>query len=136
MANKANSTAEKLATPAKAPRTSRAVSEIDFDSPADFDFGASTRQTSWSKKIDELVAGVAAGKGKVGKFYLVGEFGNASGARTVVRGFEDHPERLTSAVGLQTRVITKDGARVSELWACVPAVETVDEDGYADIDPD
>lgn len=115
----------------KAKATSeRAVNTANYDMTIDFDSGktqaelVSERAQSrgmWPRKLQALLDGVTAGKGAKGTFYKVGEFGNASGARTVIREFERNPEKLPGTFDMEARVSVKNGVRVSELWAAVPA---------------
>lgn len=114
----------------------RAVSTANFDSGIDFDSGMSAQELTseraksrglWPNKLQALLDGVTEGKGERGKFYKLGEFSNASGARTVIRDFERHPEKLPAAFDMEARVLKRDGVRVSELWAAVPAEDEADE---------
>lgn len=106
------------------------VSKANFDTGIDFGTGMSAQDISseraknrglWPQKLQALLDGVNAGQGERGTFYKLGEFSNASGARTVIRDFERNPHKLPAAFDMEARVIKRDGVRVSELWAAVPA---------------
>lgn len=127
-----------MATKAKAKE--KAVNTANFDLGIDFSAGMSAQDITseraqnrglWPRKLQALLDGVNAGQGEVGVFYKLGEFSNASGARTVIREFERHPDKLPAAFDMEARVIpAKDGGeRTSELWAAVPAEEDAADEG-------
>jgi hypothetical protein len=122
-----------MAPKAKAENTetkaARTVNTANFELDIDFSDGKSAQDITseraqgrglWPRKLQALLDGVAAGKGEAGKFYRIGSFSNASGARTVIREFERNPGKLPAAFDMEARVFVKDGVRLSELWASVP----------------
>lgn len=119
-----------MATKAKGESQARTVNTANYDMTIDFGAGKSHAELAteraqsrgmWPRKLQALLDGVISGKGERGKFYPIGEFSNASGARTVIREFERNPEKLPGTFDMEARVVVKDGTRVSELWAAVPA---------------
>lgn len=103
----------------------------------------------WVKVLTELAEGVANGPGEYDTFYKIGEFGNASGARTTARNIEARSDELPSeyVFDLSSTVIntgeTKENSKgesvpvkTSELFAAVLSPETVAameaEDGDTD----
>lgn len=109
----------------RASTTRNAGTDIDFSEGKSADDLASeqaqTRGT-WIIKLAALRDGVEAGKGAFDTFYKIGEFGNASGARTVIRDLGKRPERIPGAFDLEPRIVRHDdGTRTSELWAAVPS---------------
>jgi hypothetical protein len=95
-------------------------------------------QSAWVKALAALHVGVVDGPGEYDTFYKIGEFGNASGAQTAIRGLSKRDDlpglfELRSVIVDQmdedgTKVQDDNGnvVRVSELWAAV--VEDEDDD--------
>lgn len=81
------------------------------------------RRSGWVDKVHELVMGVRAGQGEMGKFYKLGVFGSKGGARTTISNLTKRVHELPEGaiVDLQSRAVAGGG---SELWGAV-----VEDDG-------
>lgn len=94
---------------------------IDFGAELDEDSFKSVRESPIAGKLEQLVAGVKAGRGKLGKFYCVAEYTGVSGARTTINTLSKNVDRLPKGVVLDFRVniVKTDAGKYSELWASV-----------------
>lgn len=104
-------------------RVQRTNFAIDFDNPiAEEELNTpNTRPSPWTPKLAEVINAVAEGRAKAGQWYKIAEFGNSTGARTVIRSLLNNPHRVPGEIELQSRVVPRDGRKVSELYASVPA---------------
>lgn len=87
------------------------------------------RRSLWTDRLAALRAGVEAGEGEFDTLYKIGEFGNAHGARTVIRSLSRRAEQIPGNFDLEPVVVKHDGApSTSELWAGVVSQEALDAD--------
>jgi hypothetical protein len=114
---------------ARATAKVNATSGIDFGAAADEDdFAvANARQSAITVKLEELLKGVKAGAGQVGKFYRLAEYTGTSGARTTINNLKKKPERLPGGAdfALKVKIVRNGTEKHSELWA---SVESIDAD--------
>lgn len=128
---KASTTSKHAGSPESVARRKETAA---FNSSLTIDFSAGKAQDElqaqraatrgvWGEKLAALMAAVESGQAEAGKLYPIGKFGNASGARTVIRGFEKDPSKLPGSFLMEAVASTEDGVKVSTLWAGVPADE-------------
>lgn len=115
--------------------TSNASLDIDFSAGRDAEdlvVAAVQERFLWARKISALREGVVAGLGKADEFYRIGQFNTPSGARTVIKGLEDDPDKLPCVVDLKAvKTAGSGGKKGSELWAMIPADTLDDSDEVA-----
>jgi hypothetical protein len=99
------------------------VDEEDLKTPS------KKKRSGWVDKVHELVDGVRAGQGEMGKFYKMGEFGSKGGARTTISNLTKRVRELPEGaiVDLQSRAAGSG----SELWGAV-VEDTHDHTGHPD----
>lgn len=132
-----------------------ATTKIDFEAGVSETVinrkSGSSNKSSWIRVLSSLGKSILEdGKGETGVFYKIGEFNNASGAKTAINSVEKRGDSLAYAVELRAVVIpdptdpTNPKLKTSELYAAIypsadePAPESDDDgrdaEGYFDAD--
>lgn len=94
---------------------------------------APDNRSVFSRKLTELMTAVRHETAELGKFYLLAEYTNSTGANVAARAIRDRmPDGATFELEPQVYV-NDDGERVSRLYAAVTALDK-SEGGNGDAD--